>query len=48
MQRRFISAATASSTGDLDCRDVATNIVISDDDPNNFDGDNDGIGCETY
>jgi hypothetical protein len=34
--------------GDLDCSDVsARNFQVGSSDPNNFDGDNDGIGCES-
>jgi hypothetical protein len=33
---------------DLDCDDVnATNFQVTGSDPHGFDGDNDGIGCET-
>lgn len=33
---------------DLDCSDVsARNFQVGSSDPNNFDGDNDGIGCES-
>jgi hypothetical protein len=33
---------------DLDCADVnATNFQVTGSDPHGFDGDNDGIGCET-
>jgi hypothetical protein len=33
---------------DLDCGDVnATNFTVKGSDPHGFDGDNDGIGCET-
>ncbi|ALI34571.1 hypothetical protein NMY3_00357 [Candidatus Nitrosocosmicus oleophilus] len=36
------------SNGDLDCADVdERNFQVESNDPNNFDGDNDGIGCET-
>jgi hypothetical protein len=33
---------------DLDCEDISeTNFEVSSNDPNGFDGDNDGIGCES-
>jgi hypothetical protein len=33
---------------DLDCADVPyTNFTVVGDDPHGFDGDNDGVGCET-
>ncbi len=33
---------------DLDCEDIGeTNVPVGDDDPNNLDGDNDGVGCES-
>jgi len=37
------------SNDDLDCGDFGgqTNIPVGNNDPNNLDGDNDGIGCET-
>jgi hypothetical protein len=36
------------TTADLDCGDpgVGTNIPVGDDDPNRFDDDGDGVGCE--
>jgi hypothetical protein len=38
-----------ATTDDLDCPDVAprTNFRVFPPDPHNFDGDGDGIGCET-
>jgi hypothetical protein len=37
-----------SSNGDLDCEDIGEkNVPIGNDDPNNLDGDNDGVGCES-
>jgi hypothetical protein len=37
-----------SSNDDLDCEDIGeTNVPVGDDDPNNLDGDNDGVGCES-
>ena len=33
--------------GDLDCEDVGTNIPITGSDPNGYDGDGDGVGCES-
>ena len=39
---------TVPTGGDLDCADVAdTNFPVPADDPNGFDADGDGIGCET-
>jgi len=36
------------SNDDLDCEDIGeTNVPVGDDDPNNLDGNNDGIGCES-
>jgi hypothetical protein len=35
------------SGGDLDCDDVGDNIAVGPSDPNNFDADGDGIGCES-
>ncbi|WP_148685707.1 hypothetical protein [Candidatus Nitrosocosmicus hydrocola] len=36
------------SNDDLDCEDIGdTNVPVGDDDPNNIDGDNDGVGCES-
>ncbi|MGD9674751.1 MAG: hypothetical protein AB7U98_14890 [Candidatus Nitrosocosmicus sp.] len=36
------------SNDDLDCEDIGeTNVPVGDDDPNNLDGDNDGVGCES-
>src|SRR5688572_24924144 len=32
--------------GDLDCSDIDGPILIGSSDPNGFDGDGDGIGCE--
>ena len=33
---------------DLDCEDIdERNFLVGNNDPNGFDGDNDGIGCET-
>ena len=38
----------SESNDDLDCKDIGeSNIPVGDDDPNNLDGDNDGIGCES-
>ena len=34
------------SSRDLDCSDVGKNIKVTGDDPNGFDRDGDGIGCE--
>lgn len=34
---------------DLDCADInAKNFTVIGDDPHGFDGDNDGVGCESY
>ncbi len=42
------SLVTENGDQDLDCNDVAdSNFEVSSNDPNGFDGDNDGIGCET-
>lgn len=35
------------SSSDLDCADVGSNIPVAGSDPNGFDGDGDGIGCES-
>lgn len=33
---------------DLDCRDIEyRSFIVLDPDPHNFDGDEDGIGCES-
>ena len=36
------------NNGDIDCEDIGeTNVPVGNDDPNNLDGDNDGVGCES-
>jgi hypothetical protein len=40
------SGGFTPSSGDLDCADVGGPIPVGPDDPNNLDGDGDGIGCE--
>ena len=36
-----------SNGGDLDCEDIdERNFLVGNNDPNDFDGDDDGIGCE--
>ena len=38
---------TSTSNNDLDCDDIdKTKFQVGANDPNDFDGDNDGIGCE--
>jgi hypothetical protein len=34
-------------TGDLDCADVSGPFSVVGSDPHGFDGDGDGVGCET-
>ena len=42
------SSSVNDENQDLDCDDISDrNFVVSSDDPNGFDGDKDGIGCET-
>lgn len=33
---------------DLNCSDIATKVQVVGDDPNGFDRDGDGFGCESY
>lgn len=33
---------------DLDCADIGRQVNVGSYDPNGFDADGDGIGCETY
>ncbi|MCW2925018.1 MAG: hypothetical protein JWM98_2422 [Thermoleophilia bacterium] len=35
-------------SGDLNCSDVGHQVDTSNGDPNGLDGDNDGVGCESY
>jgi len=35
-------------TSDVDCAEVGQEIVVSGNDPNGLDADNDGIGCEGW
>jgi len=42
----YAVACIPEATTDLDCADIAPRRFKVDSDPHNFDGDNDGIGCE--
>jgi len=43
---RYAVACIPEATTDLDCADIAPRRFAVEADPHNFDGDNDGIGCE--
>lgn len=42
---RHVSSGAASG-GDLDCSDISGSVYVGSNDPNGFDADHDGMGCE--
>jgi hypothetical protein len=44
----YEGACVPNVSYDLDCADVGTMVRVVGDDPNGFDADGDGYGCESY